>query len=515
MSIKKKIELEIDATSLGALENQLEGVNQELKEVELGSDRFKELTKQSQLLNKEITKINNEIEGFQFEDKIMAADGAAKIFGGSLSAAVGTLGALGIESEAFGEFEQKAASAIAVGLGIKDVSEGFGQVAIAAKKSGIATKLFGTTTKKALIATGLGVFVVALGTIIAYWDDINKGVKRFLSNAPFIGKAVDAVKGAFDSLFEAAKPILTFLGILPSEAEIAQQKIKDLTSQTVQELEREIALATAAGNKSARDMFNLRKRLMEAELQQMRDNNDEKETIFKKETELLALEAVEQKRLREEALGNVQREKVETVNAIEAKGLATVETNAKIQTSGDDLAAHVQNTRDEDAAREDELAKYKLSIAANQLGQISNLLGENSAAGKAAAIASATINSYLAFTDVLKTPTTLPEPFGSIQKIISAGTVLASGIATVKNIVSVKTPPSKKGGGGAGRGAIPSATGAPAPPSFNIVGASETNQLAQVIGGQEQQPVKAFVVSNEVTNAQALDRNIVNSASLG
>lgn len=161
------------------------------------------------------------------------------------------------------------------------------------------------------------------------------------------------------------------------------------------------------------------------------------------------------------------------------------------------------------------MAKYKLSIAANQLGQISNLLGENSAAGKAAAIASATINSYLAFTDVLKTPTTLPEPFGSIQKIISAGTVLASGIATVKNIVSVKTPPSKKGGGGAGRGAIPSATAAPAPPSFNIVGASETNQLAQVIGGQEQQPVKAFVVSNEVTNAQALDRNIVNSASLG
>lgn len=510
MSIKKKIELEIDATSLGSLENQLEGVNQELKEVELGSDRFKELTKQSQLLNKEITKINNEIEGFQFEDKIMAADGAAKIFGGSLSAAVGTLGALGIESEAFGEFEQKAASAIAVGLGIKDVSEGFGQVAIAAKKSGIATKLFGNTTKTALIATGLGAFVVALGTIIAYWDDINKGVKRFLSNAPFIGKAVDAVKGAFDSLFEAAKPILKFLGILPSEAEIAQQKIKDLTSQTVQDLEREIAIATAAGNKSARQMYNLRKQLMQAELQQMRDNNDEKETIFKKETALLALEAAEQKRLREEALGNVQREKVETVSAIEAKGLATIETNAVIQTSGDDLAAHVQNMRDEDADREDALAKYKLGLAADQLGQISNLLGENSAAGKAAAIASATINTYLAFTDVLKTPTTLPEPFGSIQKVISAGTVLASGLATVKQIVGVKTPPSKKGGGG--RGAAPSA---PAPPSFNIVGASDTSQLAQTIGDKDQQPVKAYVVSNDVTSAQSLDRNIVESASLG
>jgi hypothetical protein len=53
------------------------------------------------------------------------------------------------------------------------------------------------------------------------------------------------------------------------------------------------------------------------------------------------------------------------------------------------------------------------------------------------------------------------------------------------------------------------------PPAFNIVGQSDTNQLADAIGGQTQQPVQAFVVSSEVTTAQELDRNIIDGASIG
>jgi hypothetical protein len=48
-----------------------------------------------------------------------------------------------------------------------------------------------------------------------------------------------------------------------------------------------------------------------------------------------------------------------------------------------------------------------------------------------------------------------------------------------------------------------------------VVGAAPENQLAQAIGGQESQPIKAYVVSNDVTNAQALDRNIIEGASIG
>lgn len=52
------------------------------------------------------------------------------------------------------------------------------------------------------------------------------------------------------------------------------------------------------------------------------------------------------------------------------------------------------------------------------------------------------------------------------------------------------------------------------PPAFNVVGAAGQNQLAAAIAGTQQQPVKAYVVSSDVTTAQQLDRNIIQSASI-
>lgn len=91
---------------------------------------------------------------------------------------------------------------------------------------------------------------------------------------------------------------------------------------------------------------------------------------------------------------------------------------------------------------------------------------------------------------------------------ISIGSVIA---ATAKGLGALGggSAPSAGGGGGEGGGA------APAAPAFNVVGASPTNQLAQTIGNQQQQPIKAYVVSNDVTTAQSLDRNIIQSASIG
>jgi hypothetical protein len=58
-------------------------------------------------------------------------------------------------------------------------------------------------------------------------------------------------------------------------------------------------------------------------------------------------------------------------------------------------------------------------------------------------------------------------------------------------------------------------TAAAQAPSFNVVGGGATNQLAGLLAEETQKPVKAYVVSNEVTTAQSLDRNIVESATLG
>jgi len=52
-------------------------------------------------------------------------------------------------------------------------------------------------------------------------------------------------------------------------------------------------------------------------------------------------------------------------------------------------------------------------------------------------------------------------------------------------------------------------------PAFNIVGQNETSQLAETIAGANQEPIKAYVVSTEVTTAQSLDRNIVQGATIG
>lgn len=209
----------------------------------------------------------------------------------------------------------------------------------------------------------------------------------------------------------------------------------------------------------------------------------------------------------------LELQKQRDLAALDALG-ATEEQKLEVKKYYAGLESDLQDkTGKEDVARKEALEKQKLALTANTLGNLAQLLGENSAAGKAAAIAQAIINSYLGFTEVLSSESILPQPLASIEKIASAGTILASGLQTVKQITAVKTPSFGKsisvGGGGGGRAAVSQ------PPAFNVVGASDTNQLAQAIGQQGNEPVKAYVVSNEVTNAQALDRNIVESASLG
>ena len=90
-----------------------------------------------------------------------------------------------------------------------------------------------------------------------------------------------------------------------------------------------------------------------------------------------------------------------------------------------------------------------------------------------------------------------------------------AGAVALKNISAIKSVDPK--GGGSSTDTNPSGGGGGSvsqPPAFNVVGASSTNQLADAIGGQSQEPVRAFVVSNDVTTAQSMDRNIVDGASI-
>ena len=118
------IDIQVQSKSLGDLESELSQINAELKQVQIGSKAFKELSKRSQEVTKELEKVNTQVKGITVEDKFTAANGAVKLLGGSLASVVGVLGVFGTESKVMEEFQRKAASAIAVAVGFRDVAEG-------------------------------------------------------------------------------------------------------------------------------------------------------------------------------------------------------------------------------------------------------------------------------------------------------------------------------------------------------------------------------------------------------
>ena len=289
------IDIQVQSKSLGQLEKELSDINAELKEVQVGSQAFKDLSNRSQDVTKQLEKVNNQIKGFTAEDKFRAADGTVKLLGGSLAAVVGTLGVLGVETEAFGEFEKKAASAIAVAVGFKDVSEGISQVGPLLGKAGTAVKAFSITTKQALIATGVGAFVVLLGTLIAYWDDVSSAVTKFGEKVPFVGKALDGIKNAFNSIFEAARPVLEFLGLMPTEAEAAAKATQQAATASIAPLEQELALMKARKG-TQEEIFELEKRILQARI----DGAKNEEEAQKARNELAILMAADMARRADE-----------------------------------------------------------------------------------------------------------------------------------------------------------------------------------------------------------------------
>lgn len=163
------------------------------------------------------------------------------------------------------------------------------------------------------------------------------------------------------------------------------------------------------------------------------------------------------------------------------------------------------------AKKEQEAKSASLNGYASALSSVSGVIGQETEKGKALAIASSLVNTYAAITGQLKAFSGVPVPGFAIAQAIATG---VAGFANVKKIASVKVPNSSGGGSAPSGGSTPAPSAPSLPPAFNVVGASDTNQLADAIGSQSQEPVKAYVVSGDVTSAQSMDRNIVEGASI-
>lgn len=169
----------------------------------------------------------------------------------------------------------------------------------------------------------------------------------------------------------------------------------------------------------------------------------------------------------------------------------------------------------EEIARAIEVKNKKLQMASDAFTAIGNLIQSFNAKDEASArkqfqiakafnLAAAVTNTYLAVTSALAL-----RPDQSLfpgQRFVEAGIAATTGLANV-----VKIAQTQFGGGASGGGGGTGATGGNViAPNLNVVGDTGINQLATL----QQQPVKAYVVSNDITSAQQFDLKVQQTASL-
>ena len=190
------------------------------------------------------------------------------------------------------------------------------------------------------------------------------------------------------------------------------------------------------------------------------------------------------------------------------------------------LADKIANMQAEQSARE-----ANLQTVANGLNGLQQVFAAFGKESKALAIASIIVDQIASVSRIVSntgianaqavatSPLTFGQPWVTINTISAAASIAGSIAGAGKAIAALKgnkktpltatTPRASSGGGG---GAI---TAPQAAPQFNIIGGGAQNQLAGLLAEQGSQPVRAYVVSSDVSSGQALDRNIVESATLG
>ena len=198
-----------------------------------------------------------------------------------------------------------------------------------------------------------------------------------------------------------------------------------------------------------------------------------------------------------------QEDEIESKRLTEKRDQYKQGTQAYVD-ANNELLAYQQENANTQVQIEKDLNKSKKDLTTQALTDMATIVGKNSKFGKAIAIVQAIRDTYAGANKALAQ--------GGIFGFIGAAAVIAGGIANVKTITSTPEPTPPAGASVGGGSAIPPTPSAP--PSFNVVGQGETSQLADAIGSQASEPVRAYVVSNDVTTAQGLERNIVEGATI-
>jgi|694.fasta_scaffold57312_3 dihydroneopterin aldolase len=406
--------------------------------------------------------------------------------------------------------------------------------------------------KGAIIATGFGALVVLLGSVIANFDAISDWIKKSPLGAlakgvgdlvtqftDFIGvtskaerslnKLSSANKRANEDIENRIKVLKAQGGSEKEIYDLSQQRINNelnslraslktkgkLTEEEYKQfsdLKTEQLVLTAEFNKkiaddnakAAEDASKKRKEYQE------KKERDEKAAEEKRQKEILDKQKWDLEK-KQYQLGIDKEEREYGQKLIDDAANADAEREAKATKDKEDALKYrtqlvidnfnrEKNLKELDKLNDDILAKAKidnLNAIGNATQTLGAIIGDQTKAGKALGVASALINTYTGATEVIRAKSTLPEPFGTIQKIASVAAIIATGMRAVKSITAVQVP----GGGGGGGASVPSiSTQAPILPQLPSAQMTQLNQ--QSINDLGNQAVRAYVIETDVTGNQ-------------
>lgn len=564
--------------TLGSLKQQL---REATAEVQALSDKFGATSEQAITAAKRASELKDQIgdakslvDAFNPDAKFKALTASLSGVAGGFAAAQGAIALFGVESKEVEKALLQVQSAMALSQGLQAVGESidsFKQLGAVIKNSTIflkanemankatafAMRLFGVSVeatsvsfkvlKGAIAATGLGLLVVAIGEIVAAFqnyssaaekaaekqkqlnDTIIKGAKTalkaeqdFLANQEKLDIARAKSRGASEQeIFNIeqsfrkrkAEAQIRFWkeaknadveGAQSAAAEIdkinTEGQVALLEFQTKQSQAKKAATKASADELANIELARLEKQLAdEKKLTEDLLNEYDKRKQDAKNAKILTQKELKQLDAQEAAEKAAKQKEIDDKRIDEQKKVVSSTTNFTLQAiqtqqkATEDSAKNVNAVNKWLASEDKKRLDAKVADTESALSLLSAIVDQNSVAGKAIAVAQAIINTYQGATRALAQ--------GGTLGFVGAGAVIAAGLINVKKIVSTNVP-SAKGTGTVGGGAsAPSiSAGAPiAPPQPQAQTTSLDNRTINAIGNQA---VRAYVIENDVTSNQ-------------
>lgn len=328
-------------------------------------------------------------------------------------------------------------------------------------------------------------------------------------------RSFDERSEALEKVIEANEQLVENALLEAEETEKLLQLKLDVTKNDEDRREIEAELAGATAERIAREQEASIVTLESAQLRRELDleERDRKQSINDMIEQMRAdnIEDEEQQALR--ALQLAEEAAMKELELLRATDEEKLQIQEEFEKQKTDIEAEFAQKRideaekeaDEKKALEKAVLDTKLGVATAAFDTISQIAGEQSAVGKAAAIAAATINTYQAATNALAN-TPAPPPFPQI----AAGVAIASGLLNVRKILAVDTP---------GNGPAVSAPSISAGPTPQFTIPSTTTGAGEdidITGAQSNQAptIQAYVIASDVTSAQQANQQIENLSRL-